>query len=280
MVEDRIHRAVADDGTAIAGRVHGQGPPLVLVHGGIGDGETSWRFLLPLLTARFTCFTPSLRGRGLSAEHPDQSTERLEQDVVTFVESIGEPVALFGHSSGGAFAIGAASRARQVRALAVYEPALPELASEQMLAHWIAAFARSQRLVRDGRIVDAAQVILEDVALANPDELATIAASGAAELLAPNVPIHLREVDRYPAYRVLPPHRLERLPERILLLIGARTHASYRGIVADLSGRLDATVGEVPGAGHLGPQIMAAAVATELAAFLEASGVDAPAMIG
>ena len=63
MSEERIQRAVSVDGTEIAGRVLGQGPPLVLVHGGWGDGEVAWEALLPHLTDRFTCYLPSTRGR-------------------------------------------------------------------------------------------------------------------------------------------------------------------------------------------------------------------------
>jgi hypothetical protein len=37
--DDRIHRVVSDDGTEIAGRLRRQGPPLVIVHGGLGDGN-------------------------------------------------------------------------------------------------------------------------------------------------------------------------------------------------------------------------------------------------
>jgi pimeloyl-ACP methyl ester carboxylesterase len=50
MIEDRIHRATTDDGVEIAGRVHGDDPPLVFVHGALGDGETAEEPLLPLLT--------------------------------------------------------------------------------------------------------------------------------------------------------------------------------------------------------------------------------------
>ena len=39
MTHTRVHRAVSADGTEIAGRVQGEGPALVLVHGGIGDGD-------------------------------------------------------------------------------------------------------------------------------------------------------------------------------------------------------------------------------------------------
>jgi hypothetical protein len=47
MTDERIHRAVSADGTEIAGRVQGQGPALVLFHGGIGDGDIAWRRCCP-----------------------------------------------------------------------------------------------------------------------------------------------------------------------------------------------------------------------------------------
>ena len=92
--EERTHRAVSSDGTEIVGRVHGHGPPLVLLPGGPGDSETTWRFLLPLLREHFTCYAMDTRGRGLSVDHPDHSPERLADDIVAFAESIGEPVGL------------------------------------------------------------------------------------------------------------------------------------------------------------------------------------------
>jgi pimeloyl-ACP methyl ester carboxylesterase len=38
----RVQVAISADGTEIVGRVRGQGPPLVLVHGGWGDGEGAY----------------------------------------------------------------------------------------------------------------------------------------------------------------------------------------------------------------------------------------------
>lgn len=54
MDAERIHRAVSDDGTTIAGHVRGQGPPLVLVHGVLADSDLDWGPSLPFLTDRFT----------------------------------------------------------------------------------------------------------------------------------------------------------------------------------------------------------------------------------
>src|SRR5215211_1407321 len=120
--DERIHRAVSADGTEIAGRVQGQGPPLVLVHGAYGDGEIAWRSLLPYLTDRFTCYLPSTRGRGLSGDNTDHSPPRLVEDVTAFVDSLGERVCLVGWSGGGAWVLGAAANSGFVAAMTAYEP--------------------------------------------------------------------------------------------------------------------------------------------------------------
>src|SRR5215207_10998936 len=94
----RVQVAISADGTEIVGRVQGHGPPLILVHGAYGDGEIAWKALLPCLTDRYTCYTPSTRGRGLSGDNPDHSVHRLVQDVIAFIDTIGEPVYLVGWS--------------------------------------------------------------------------------------------------------------------------------------------------------------------------------------
>src|SRR5680860_1098078 len=71
MSNRHTHFVTTTDGVEIGGVVHGQGPPLVFLPGGVGDSDLDWRALLPYLTGRFTCYLPRLRGRGLSGDHPD-----------------------------------------------------------------------------------------------------------------------------------------------------------------------------------------------------------------
>ena len=59
MSNQRTHYVTTTDGVTIGGTVHGQGPPLVFVHGMLADGDTDWQALLPHLTGRFTCYLPS-----------------------------------------------------------------------------------------------------------------------------------------------------------------------------------------------------------------------------
>ena len=98
--DTRIHRAVSPDGTEIAGRVQGQGPPLVLIHGWPHDGDIAWEVMLPHLTDRFTCYLPSMRGRSLSGDSPDHSPGRLQEDFSAFVGSVGGRVFLASWSTG------------------------------------------------------------------------------------------------------------------------------------------------------------------------------------
>ena len=140
MNEKRIHRAVSADGTEIAGRVVGEGPALVLVHGGIGHGDLAWEALLPHLTDRFTCYLPSTRGRGLSSDNPDHSPARLEEDVTAFVDSIGEPVCLVGWSGSGAWVLGIGRIGRPGRCnYAVLRSRISVTAGRSSRARWRSA---------------------------------------------------------------------------------------------------------------------------------------------
>src|SRR5918996_1618919 len=109
MNSQRTHYVTTTDGVTIGATVQGQGPPLVLLQGAVGDGDIDWNRVVEHLTGRFTCHLPSLRGRGLSGDHPDLRTRRILEDFATYVDSIGEPAGLVGWSGGGYFALGIAA---------------------------------------------------------------------------------------------------------------------------------------------------------------------------
>lgn len=272
MDTDRIHRATSSDGTQIAGRVHGQGPPLVLVPGGPADGETGWKALLPCLTERFTCFAINTRGRALSGDHPDHSRERLVEDVVAFIESIGEAVLLFGHSAGGTHALEAAAHTSAVATLALYEPTLTELADEELFSQFSNAIARVRRAVDDGKPVDGARIFIEELAKANDTERALLSEVDAAQDMAPLVPVVLEEEAQSGLPQLSDLTLLERVTMPVLLLHGSRTHPFYTGVVDYLADRLvDCQVREIPDVGHLGPEIEPEPVSAELIRYFEST---------
>ena len=169
---EHVQVAISADGTEIVGRVRGQGPPLVLVHGGWGDGEVAYEALVPHLADRFTCYTPSTRGRGLSGDNPDHAVHHLVEDVVAFIDTIGEPVCLVGWS-GIEPPLGAAAQSSAVAAVALFEGYVPTVAEPDDLAALGAAIERTGAAAADGRLADAARAfapyVISDVELAALD---------------------------------------------------------------------------------------------------------------
>lgn len=273
--EMKIHRAVSDDGTEIVGRVHGQGPPLVLVPGALGDGERVWEPLLPLLTDRFTCYAMSTRGRGLSGHSTDLSIGRLVQDVKAFAESIDEPVGLMGWSSGALLSLATAENTDAVSAVAAYEPPVFEVISEDVSARMMDAIGRVGEAAEEDQLVDAARAWIEFVA--NDDELADAAKLDFFEALAPNVPVQLQEFEQvFESEGTSPtdPSELTKISVPVLLLQGTRSMPDPWFIdsahhvteyVADIRVR------EIADAGHLGPVLKPEAVADELGRFFAAT---------
>jgi pimeloyl-ACP methyl ester carboxylesterase len=271
MNDDRTHRAVSDDGTQIAGRVYGHGPPLVLVHGGLGD-DLSWGPMIPYLAERFSCYTMSTRGRGLSVEpsEPDYSLERLVQDVVAFVESIGEPVGLVGYSLGGALALGATAHSPAISSVAVYEPAVFEAHSDADPSRVDDTAARLGEAVAEERLVDAALTMVE--AVLTDDERVALSASGVFEAWGSNVLVALREAEqasRSEGPSPTDPALLARIKVPALYLRGTRTPTSwYVDGARQLARHVpDLRRIEINGAGHFAPILEPRPIADELVRF-------------
>jgi pimeloyl-ACP methyl ester carboxylesterase len=262
---ERIHRTKSYDGTEIAGRVHGSGPALVLVHGGGGNGEVSWQFLLPYLTPRFTCYTMSTRGRGLSAnaDMADHSIDRLVDDVVAFTESIGEPVGAVGHSS--SLTLAAAARGAPISAMAVYEPAVSAVPGENP-DRVQDAFVRMMTAADEGQYKEAVRIFFEESGLFNEDETAALSAKGMYELMALNVPAWCSEMSEYAG--ATEASVLERVEVPVLLLQGTRSPSWFVDSVRYVERYLaDVRVAEVPGGGHMGTILVPEIVADALIQF-------------
>jgi len=277
MMEAKVQRAISTDGTELAGRVIGQGPPLVLVHGAIGDGEFAWDELLPHLTDRFTCYLPSTRGRGLSADHPDHSLPRLQEDVIAFVESIGAPVNLMGWSGGGPFVLGAAARSDAVDAVAVWESGASADAlgpdGQACLGQLAAAIEQVAFAARDGRLIDAVHAFLAGIC--NDAEVAALHGTDFHERWSAGVPELLSFFQQLMASEGPGPDHpevLARVTVPVLLLTGEETllGAAFDDASQHIARHVtDPHVREVPGVGHFAPVVAPEAVAHELIAFFE-----------
>jgi pimeloyl-ACP methyl ester carboxylesterase len=273
MTEKHIHRAVSADGTEIAGRVRGAGPPLVLVHGGIGDGEIAWEALWPHLTDRFTCYLPSTRGRGLSADNPDHSPPRLEEDVTAFVDSIGEPVLLVGWSGSGAWVLGAAARSASVAGVVVYEPGVISVMGADDLSRTFSTVGQMASATADGRLDDALRAFAPWIC--TDEEIAALEQTDFFERWEGAVPAMLRFVQQdapYEGVRATDPAELARIAVPVLLLQGERSRLGtwFTDAAQFIAQHVPQTqVCELPGVGHFAPVLEPASIADELITFFE-----------
>jgi pimeloyl-ACP methyl ester carboxylesterase len=128
-VDGSRHEVVSADGSRIGLLTDGAGPPLLLVHGGMGCIE-SWQSMWSTLTGRWRVTAMDRRGRGSSGDTGPYELRREFEDVAAVVASMAGdgPVDVFGHSYGATCALGAAGLEAPVRRLALYEPPGPQTA--------------------------------------------------------------------------------------------------------------------------------------------------------
>jgi pimeloyl-ACP methyl ester carboxylesterase len=103
MIES-AHTAVIS-GHRLYYRVMGQGEPLVLIHG-YGTSGYVWQRVLPYLGQRYQLFVLDLPGYGRSAAPRSWQLRAIAPVIKEWLHSLHlSPVALMGHSMGGAIAI-------------------------------------------------------------------------------------------------------------------------------------------------------------------------------
>ncbi len=242
------YRVPSRDGTPIAVRRTGEGPPLLLVHGMVADHGTTWRYVLPLLERTFTVHAMDRRGRGESGDAPAYTLEREAEDVAAVLEAIGAPTCLLGHSFGALCAAEGALRSGVVERMVLYEGMV--LDGREGVPVGLAA--RLQGMLEAGEVEAMLVAFLRGFAGVTEEELELLRAEGEAwaRRLA-NAPTIPREVSALAGYRSAP-ERLSGLHVPTLLLVGemgGRGEERKARAVADALPQ--ARVRILPGQGHL-----------------------------
>jgi pimeloyl-ACP methyl ester carboxylesterase len=143
---------VSADSTRIGYRRLGQGPGVILLHGGVNASQ----HMLKLgrgLADEFTVYLPDRRGRGMSGGFgPAYSIRREDEDLAAIVEHTGAEC-VFGPANGGLFALHGAIGLGQVRRVAAYEPLLLWGGSDDAAIRHMCT--TMQQMIRAGRMGEA-----------------------------------------------------------------------------------------------------------------------------
>jgi pimeloyl-ACP methyl ester carboxylesterase len=161
-----VARLTSRDGTSIAYDTCGDGPPLVLVSGGLDDGSET----VPLATEladRFTTFTYAKRGTGDSGDTPPYAMEREIEDLAGLIDAAGGSAHVYGVSGGGALALEAAAAGVAIDKLAVYEVPYNVAADAPQRAR--AYFDRLETLLAQGRRDEALELFMRTAGSSEDD---------------------------------------------------------------------------------------------------------------
>jgi pimeloyl-ACP methyl ester carboxylesterase len=107
MSDPRTSDYVDVNGVHMYYEVYGEGPPLVLLHGGIMTIELNFATLIPALAALHTVVAVELQGHGRTADTDRQITlAAFASDVVGLLDHLGiDRADVVGHSLGGGVAL-------------------------------------------------------------------------------------------------------------------------------------------------------------------------------
>lgn len=153
---------VSGDGTPLAVRRSGEGPPVVLVHGTL-DGIAAFAFVEPALSERYTTWVYDRRGRGGSGDGAGYSLALEVEDLRAVLAAAGRSHVV-AHSFGGLVALVAAAGGAEMRSLTLYEPPL----MNEHFPHSAAQRVRS--LIEAGDLDGGLGVMVGEVACVSVEE--------------------------------------------------------------------------------------------------------------
>lgn len=116
-----MRKVVSADGTTIAYRCAGDGPPIVLMNGAFRD-HTIFDPLVPQLAPHCSVYVYDRRGRGHSGDCPGYAVEREVEDLAAVIEEAGGRAVVFAGSTGANLALEAALAGVAITKLALHEP--------------------------------------------------------------------------------------------------------------------------------------------------------------
>ena len=265
---DAIQKSVkSKDGTLIAYERMGAGPAVILVSAALADRDGARR-LERQLESSFTVFNYDRRGRGKSSDVQPYAVEREVEDIEALINAAGQPVFLFGSSSGAVLALDAGSRyGARVRKLFLYEPPFIVDAShapipdslQSEIGDRVAAGKRGDGVAlffRKGMGIPAPGVTFMRLLMPAWRDMAAIAQTA---------PYDLKILAGTQSGKPLPPDRWSRETPPAMVAVGAKSEAFFHNGAKALTGMLPAAqYRSLDGLDHsavlMAPQALAAAI--------------------
>lgn len=262
-------------------REAGAGPTVVCLHSNAAS-SAQWRGLMDRLAPGHRVLAPDSFGSGKSPDWPSDRVITLA-DEAALIEPVlqsAAPLALVGHSHGGAVALKAALlQPARIRALVLYEPTLFALIEQAAPAPNAAdgireAVARASSALDAGDRDLAAQAFIDywmgegSWARTPPERRGSIAASV----------VNVRRWWHALATEPTPLAALAALDMPVLLMLGERSTAAAHGVAEQLTRvlpNLERVV--LPGLGHMGPVTHPDAVNPVIESFLKRHHPHTPA---
>lgn len=244
-MEGRRSSVHGADGVDIGLLTCGSGPPLLLIHGGMGRLER-WEPMWPLLTDRWRVTAMDRRGRGTSGDSEPYRGSKESADIanvaVALAHEHGGAIDVFAHSIGATFALGAAASAA-FRRLALYEPPGPLTVA----GGWV---NRVSALIAEGQTGRAAFSFLTEIIGLSADQVQSLRDSPRSMDVLPIVAATierearaLAEVDLVSA--------AQKVTSPVMLLLGSRSPHWAHEITGSLADNLaSAHIVTLPNQGH------------------------------
>jgi len=233
------------DGTGIACRVAGTGPPLILVHGTAAD-HARWGSVSPALEKQFTIYAVDRRGRGESGDTLPYAIERECEDIAAVIDSAPAPANILGHSHGALCSLEAALLTKNVARIILYEPPLAAGTGTSPPG----AVGRIQQLVDAGDREEAVATFFREIVRMPAGEIDKLRALPVWKTRIATAHTIPREMNADDQYRFVP-ERFRRLEVPTLLLLGGDSPAFMKSATERVHGALPGShVVVMPGQQH------------------------------
>ena len=235
---------VSPDGSQIAFASYGDGPAMLLVHGGTATRRIRWAPVREKLAARYTVHEMDRRGRGGStAEVGPYGLAREGQDVAAVAEALGGDVYVVGHSYGALCTIEAALVTSAFRRIVLYEPPMRSPGANVMPPELLA----SMKTMSDpGAILETFYLNALQLPQAAVDALKGTEVWQARLTAAPTIIREIEEVNKFRAT-----DRLAGITAPVRMLLGTESPTYLRAATAAIAAQLpDARIVAAQGQAH------------------------------